>query len=160
MEIIATLWSYDDRWMFQRKFKRPVWFFSSVVTGLISLSSAIIGISSEKLDMWAGFRVVVCVASSVLCFLLGINYDNKKFNSRKEYLMITLAVLGLLSLSSTWNLNTQTSPGLGVLSKVQVYVYSYAIIHILSVISLFFLIKILVLLIAVISPKHLVKIRH
>jgi hypothetical protein len=162
MEILATLWSYDDRWMLQRKFDSSAWFLASFTTALTGVSSLMIGISSENLYIWSTFRILTCVASFILTLLLGLNKFNSKSQVKKNYLVIILAFLGLINLTSTWSLNSQSSStlGLSILMKLQVYLYNYALFHVLFIVSLFFLIKFLVLFIALTNPKYLVKIRH
>ena len=162
MEILASLWSYDDRWMLQRKFDRSVWFLASFTTALTGISSLLIGISSETLYIWSTFRILTCVASYILTLLLGLNKFDSKSQAKKNYLVIILAFLGLINLTSTWSLSSQPSStlSLSILIKLQVYLYNYVLFHVLFIASVFFVIKFLVLFIALTHPKYLVKIRH
>lgn len=161
MEILISLWSYDDRWMFQKHFSKSLWYIMSAITCLMALSSIFMWTSMQSIDALIGFRVLICTASSLTSLILGIHHDSPKHQRKQSYLVLILVFLGLINLSSMYSFQDLVEPDwkLTLLTKAQTILYYYPIIHILSIISCFFLIKLMVLFLAFANPNYLVKIR-
>lgn len=161
MEILISLWSYDDRWMFQKQFNKSLWYIMSAFTGLMALSSIFMWTSMVGIDALLGFRVLICLASCLTSLILGIHHDSPKHQRKQRYLVLILVFLGLINLSSMYAFQglLENDWKLTILTNVQTIFYYYPIIHILSIISCFFLIKLLVLFLAFTNPNYLVKIR-
>ena len=162
MEILISLWSYDNRWVFQKEFKKSTWYMISTLTFLLGASSALMCTFTPSLYGWVGFRVLICIVSSLTSLILGINHDSPKQQKKLQYLVLFLVFLGFINISSMYSFQDQIDPDwkLTALARFQFICYYYPILHILGVISCFFIIKLFVLCLAFTKPSYLVKIRN
>jgi hypothetical protein len=159
MEVLACLWSYDDRWMFELRFSKVAWLTSFFFQLLICLACFPMLFASQDFAVWLGFRVMLSLGSALACFL---TFPLKSKASRSQgSLESFVALLGLLNLMMTWLLNShsETSETFRFCAAFQVAAYWVALAPALVTVVGCVFVKGIFLLVALVAPRKLVKVR-
>ncbi|OMJ77462.1 hypothetical protein SteCoe_22939 [Stentor coeruleus] len=162
MELVACLWSYDDRWMFESKFTKGAWMLSFGFQSVICLSSAIIGFYSTEIDMWIGFRVLISLGLACCCLLLAITYESRRKTVRKQWSAeILVSLAGIINLILTWNLVNFFDQSEYIRYSSQVQILLYILVLALPIITSIgcILVKVSCMIISILFPRAFIKIK-
>ena len=155
------LWSYDNRWMFEQKFSKCGWIASCIFQGIILCTSAIMGFFNTEMDVWVGFRIMVCLGTIASCMALTFESRDKMKKKIWAHLELFVALLGFINILLTWNLtiNVEQSEYFRFCGNLQVLLYVFALAPTCLTFIGYFIVKFSYLAMAIVNPSSLVKIR-
>lgn len=162
MELVACLWSYDDRWMFESKFTKGAWLLSFGFQSLICLSSVIIGFYSAEIDMWIGLRVLISLGLACSCLLLAVTHESRRKNIGKQWSTeILISLAGLINVLLTWNLVNFLDQSDYIRYSSQVQIILYILVLVLPIITAIgcILVKVSCVAVSILFPRVFIKIK-